>query len=136
MSIKKSEKDKTIISRDVVRIISKREQIPFDMVQAVFNCFYELIEFATSKGYNICIPSSLGKIKLRKNQIIKKGFERKIGLDINSNLEDNEYYKVEKRSDGTYIKYIKDTEQTYSPYVKLSKALVNRVKEESKQWQE
>lgn len=136
MSIKKSEKDKTIISRDVVKIISKREQIPFDMVQAVFNCFYELVEFATSKGYHVCIPSSLGKIKLRKNPIIKKGYERKIGLDISNNLEDNEYYKIVEKSDGTYVQYIKDTEQTYSPYIKISKALVNRIKEESKQWQE
>lgn len=141
MSIKKDERDRTIVGKNVIRIISQREQLPIQEVQNVFNCFYELLEMAMSDGYIVYMPCGLGKFKFSKTRCMKVGSILKIHPKMVEfalkKAKDDEYSEIFSDEDGNYYKrYIKEKEPSFTPKFIMSKALRNRVKERSKQWQE
>lgn len=139
MSISNKDRVRTIIGRDVIRLISQREQIPISTVQSVFNCFYEIVEMGLSRGYIITIPAGLGKFVLRKSRIMKKGRIQKIqesmldGVLRNQNKDKTREVFQDENGDY-YYRYLKDSKASLSPTVKISRALKGRIMEETSKW--
>lgn len=135
MSIRKEERDITLTGREVCRIISMREQVDFDDVQAVFSCLADLIDMACSDGYNLSLPNSIGKICLKKTTFFRKGTEKRLPEKIGkSALEKNdtgdEMKEFYQKKDGTYwVRFLKDPPPSYTPILRFSRALRDRIKE-------
>lgn len=142
MSIRKEERDMTITSREVCRIISMREQVDFDDVQAVFTCLADLIDMACSRGYNLSLPAYIGKICLKETQFNMAGTERRLpGFIGKSALEKNDTENGIKeffqKKDGTYwVRFLKNPPPSCTPILRFSRALRDRVKEALKNKQD
>lgn len=131
----KTQKNKLIKSRELYRIIAMSQDIPQEEVKDVISALVEVIFMASTRGYEISIPN-LGFFTYVDKVGKKKGELQYVTDVFAERTKDDEQKRIIEVDGKKYIEYIEDQDNYRLPHFTFYRSMKDKVKEESKKWQE